>query len=178
MNTQTIVFGGGCFWCTEAVFQRLRGVIKVTAGYAGGSTKDPSYYRVASGAADHAEVIEIQFDPSVIALEQLFAVFFATHDPTTPNRQGHDVGPAYRSVILTTSDEQHNAARTYIAKLETENIFPNSIVTEVKPLTVFYPAEDYHQNYYNQNSEQPYCQVVINPKLEKLRATFAHLLSE
>jgi peptide-methionine (S)-S-oxide reductase len=174
--TQTIVFGGGCFWCTEAVFQRLRGIESVTSGYAGGHTDSPTYAGVSAGRTGHAEVIAVVFDPSVISLDQLFAVFFATHDPTTLNRQGVDVGDAYRSTIFTTSKAQLDSANAYIEKLEKEATFAKSIVTKVEPLEAFYPAEAYHQNYYNSNRAEGYCQVRIDPKIAKLRNEFTHLL--
>lgn len=172
-----IVFGGGCFWCIEAIYQMLNGVEKVTSGYAGGADDKPNYYSVSSEKTGHAEVIEVEYDPSVITLENLFAVFFTAHDPTTRNQQGADKGTQYRSVILYTTPEQKIAAENYIQKLTTEEIYPNSIVTELEPLQKFFPAEDYHQNYYNQNKDaNPYCQVVIDPKIAKIKKSFAHLL--
>lgn len=159
-------FGGGCFWCTEAVFQRLRGVEAVESGYAGGSMPNPDYSKVSSGQTGHAEVIQIHFDPKVISYENLLEVFFATHDPTTKDRQGADVGSQYRSVIFYHSDEQKAAAEKAKANLD-------SVVTEIKPFEAFYKAEDYHQDYFNQNPGNPYCSIVISPKLEKLKVKFA-----
>ncbi len=175
--TEKIVFGGGCFWCIEAVYQLLNGVTKVTSGYAGGENDNPNYYSVSSEKTGHAEVVQVEYDPAVITLENLYAVFFTAHDPTTKNRQGADVGTQYRSVILYTTEEQKTAAENYIKKLTAEKIYSDIIVTELEPLQKFYEAEDYHQNYYNQNKDQnPYCEVVIDPKITKIRQSFAHLL--
>lgn len=171
------VFGGGCFWCTEAIFQRLRGVSAVVSGYAGGVIPNPSYERVSVGTTGYIEVIRISFDPAQISYEQLLSVFFVTHDPTTKDRQGNDVGSQYSSVIFTTSEEQQKQALSYIAALEKKGE-SSPIVTEVRPLDTFYTAEEYHQNYFNQHQSQPYCQLVINPKLEKLWKTFPELLKE
>lgn len=173
---EKIVFGGGCFWCVEAVFQRLRGVESVVSGYAGGEKENPSYYAVAGGESGHAEVIQVEFDARVIQLEDLLAVFFSSHDPTTLNRQGNDIGSQYRSVIYYTTPEQKEAVEQFIQKLENEKTFSSKIVTEIEPLQKFFVAEGYHQNYYNQNREQPYCQVIIDPKIAKLRKQFSHLL--
>jgi methionine-S-sulfoxide reductase len=170
------VFGGGCFWCTEAVFQRLKGVQAVMPGYAGGTTAYPSYEQVCTGRTGHAEVIRIEFDPAEISYADLLEVFFATHDPTTKDRQGNDRGTQYRSVIFFASEEQKKAAEEAIQKFTPE--FPAPIVTEIKPLGEFYPAEDYHQNYYNENGAQPYCSFVISPKLAKFRKKFAERLVE
>ncbi|MBI4050137.1 MAG: peptide-methionine (S)-S-oxide reductase MsrA [Candidatus Doudnabacteria bacterium] len=170
------VFGGGCFWCTEAVFQNLRGVESVTSGYAGGTTDNPIYHEVTSGGTGHAEVIRVEFDPEVINYKDLLTVFFALHDPTTPNRQGADTGPQYRSIILYTSVAQKSAAEEFIKKLTDEKVFDAPIVTEVKALDKFYEAEEEHKNYYKKNPDKPYCQVVINPKVAKLRQKFAELL--
>lgn len=175
---QSIVFGGGCFWCVEAVFQMLRGVENVVSGYAGGGSENPSYYKVVSESTGHAEVVKVEFDPSVVRLEDLLSVFFSSHDPTTRDRQGHDVGSQYRSVIFYTTPEQREAAEKFMKKLTDEQVFSKPIVTELEPLTKFYPAESYHQNYYRQNQDQPYCQVVIDPKIAKLRQTYAHLLKK
>ncbi len=174
----TAVFGGGCFWCTEAVFKMLRGVSSVGPGYAGGSVPDPTYEQVCAGNTGHAEVIRIEYDPAVIRYEDLLTVFFATHDPTTPNRQGNDVGPQYRSIVLYADDAQKKAAETYIAELEGSSPGGAPIVTEVRPLAAFYPAEGYHEDYYARNKEQPYCQVVITPKIAKAKKRFAQLLKE
>jgi peptide-methionine (S)-S-oxide reductase len=176
MSTQFAVFGGGCFWCTEAFFQRLKGVNSVLPGYAGGTSPNPSYDQVCTGRTGHAEVIKIEFDPAVISYEDLLEVFFATHDPTTKDRQGNDRGTQYRSIILAADEGQKRAAEEAIAKFAPD--FPAPIVTEVKPLGVFYPAEDYHQNYYNENGAQPYCSFVISPKLAKFKKKFAEKLDK
>lgn len=173
---ETIVFGGGCFWCVEAVFQNLKGVVSVFSGYAGGTMDHPSYEEVSSGVGGHAEVINIAFDPAIISFTDLLSVFFSTHDPTTLNRQGADRGEQYRSVIFYTTEEQKREAEAYIEKLTREHIFSKPIVTELKPLNTFFKAEEYHQRYYEKNPDKPYCNVVINPKLKKLREQYAHLL--
>lgn len=170
------VLGGGCFWCIEAAFSRLRGVESVVSGYAGGSTVDPTYEEVSSGKTGHAEVAEIRFDPAVIPYEVLLKVFFTLHDPTTLNRQGADIGTQYRSIILTTTEAQYEIAERVRALLESEQIFDHPIVTEIKPLDAFYPAEASHQEYYQKHPEQAYCQAVIAPKLAHLRASFQQLL--
>jgi methionine-S-sulfoxide reductase len=175
-TTESAVFGGGCFWCTEAVFQRLKGVKAVMPGYAGGKAPNPSYEQVCSGWTGHAEVAKIEFDPAVISYADLLEVFFATHDPTTKDRQGNDRGTQYRSIILYASDDQKKAAEDAIKKFAPD--FPAPIVTEVKPLGEFYPAEDYHRNYYNENGAQPYCSFVISPKLAKFRKKFAEKITE
>ncbi len=171
-NTETIVLGGGCFWCTEAVFSQLRGVREVVPGYAGGRAEDANYETVSSGATDHVEVIRVIYEPAAISVEMILNVFFATHDPTTPNRQGHDVGRQYRSVIFYTSDTQKEIALRVIRALESARTFSDPIVTEVVALPAFHPAEEYHQRYYENNARAPYCQAVIAPKLEKLHHTF------
>lgn len=170
------VLGGGCFWCTEAVFQSLRGVSNVTSGYAGGTTSNPTYQQVCSGSTGHAEVIKIDYDPSQITYQDLLTVFFASHDPSTPNQQGNDVGTQYRSVIFYTSPGQEQIANNFINALNSSSQPGRKIVTEIAPLTKFYPAELSHQDYYNQNREQAYCQLVINPKLEKAQKDFTNLL--
>lgn len=175
---ETAVFGGGCFWCTEAVFQRLRGVKKVTSGYAGGSLPNPSYEAVSTGTTGHAEVIKVEYDPDEISYPDLLDVFFGTHDPTTLNRQGNDVGTQYRSVIFYANDEQKEKAEKAIQELSAQNVFDKPIVTTLEPLGTFYEAESYHKDYYNQNQSKPYCQVVISPKVKKLREKFAPLLRE
>ena len=172
------VFGGGCFWCTEAVFKMLQGVISVNPGYAGGTTKNPTYEDICNGGTGHAEVIKIEYNPEVISLETLLTVFFATHDPTTKNRQGNDVGEQYRSIILCDKADQIELAKKFIADLNSSNKKGAPIVTEVKPLDTFYPAEDYHKNYYENNKNQSYCQVVINPKLKKVQEHFTDLLKK
>jgi len=176
--TQTIVLGGGCFWCTEAVFQKLRGVVSVAPGYAGGSTKNPSYEDVCSGATGHAEAIRVEYDPNQLSLGDLLSVFFAVHDPTTKDRQGNDVGTQYRSAIYTTSDEQLSAVKSFIAQMDSDQTYPAPIVTDVRPLDVFYKAEEYHHNYFERNPEKAYCQAVINPKLEKFHKKYAALVKE
>ena len=173
----TAVLGGGCFWCLEAVFQKLKGVTQVTSGYAGGQTADPDYRSVCSGSTGHAEVVQVEFDPAVISFDDLLEIFFAIHDPTTLNRQGADIGTQYRSVIFYADESQHETAKAVIARLSDEGMFRNPIVTQVEPLTRFYPAEDYHQDYYQQNAPMPYCQVVIEPKLAKARERFAELMA-
>jgi peptide-methionine (S)-S-oxide reductase len=175
-KTEIAVFGGGCFWCTEAVFERVKGVISIMPGFAGGTVPNPTYAQVCSGRTGHAEVARIEFAPSQIAFTDLLGVFFATHDPTTLNRQGADVGTEYRSIILYASDQQRREAEGYIAKLNDEKVFDAPVVTEVKPLSVFYPAEDYHREYYRNNAYAPYCQFVIRPKLAKFNKQFGELL--
>ncbi len=173
---EVAVFGGGCFWCTEAVFDELRGVISVVSGYAGGVVKNPTYEQVCGGRTGHAEVIRIEFEPDQIGFRDLLTVFFATHDPTTLNRQGNDVGTQYRSAIFYADDEQQREAESFIKALEGAGTFSNPIVTTLEPLADFYDAEGYHQNYYANNPYQPYCQVMIPPKLSKLHKQFAELL--
>ncbi|KTB48792.1 peptide-methionine (S)-S-oxide reductase MsrA [Dehalogenimonas alkenigignens] len=165
---ESAVFGGGCFWCLEAVFSRLKGVTGVTPGYAGGTVEKPTYEQVCSGRTGHAEVVRIEYDESVITFRDLLAVFFRAHDPTTANRQGADIGSQYRSIILTADQSKENEARAYIEKLETAGEFQDPIVTEIQKLNVFYPAETYHHDYYRRHSDQPYCRAVIAPKLAKL----------
>jgi peptide-methionine (S)-S-oxide reductase len=175
---ETIVFGGGCFWCTEAVFKMLKGVVSVTSGYAGGHGHVARYEEVSSGKTGHAEVVKIEYDPAHILLKTLLTVFFATHDPTTPNRQGHDVGPQYRSIILYTTDAQKKDSEDFIRNLNASNKDGAQVVTEVKPLERFFDAEDYHRDYYEKNTDAAYCQIVINPKLQKVQQEFAQLLKE
>ncbi len=175
-KTEDAVFGGGCFWCTEAVFGELRGVRSVMPGYAGGIVPNPTYEQVSSEETGHAEVIKIEFDPNEIAYHDLLTVFFATHDPTTPNRQGPDAGTQYRSVIFTTAEGQKREADEFIKKLSALDPRGKPIVTEVKPLDAFYPAGDEHREYFKKNPSQPYCQVVIEPKVQKLQKEFADLL--
>lgn len=173
---QTLVLGGGCFWCTEAVFQRIKGVVKVVSGYSGGKYPNPTYREICEGNSGHAEVIEISFDESLISVEDLLLIFFHTHDPTTLNQQGNDVGSQYRSVIFYADESQQKVAENLIQQLENDQIFDDPIVTEISPLQAFYPAEDYHQNYFNLNSYQPYCSVVIAPKLKKFQQKFQEKL--
>jgi len=171
-------FGGGCFWCLEAVFEQLRGVTKVESGYAGGRSNAPTYKQVCSGSTGHAEVVQVAFDPAVVSFRDLLDVFFATHDPTTLNQQGADVGTQYRSVVLYHDPEQKRFVEERIVELQAEGIWDRPIVTEVAPLETFHPAEDYHQGYFRQNTGQPYCQVVISPKVAKFRKNFAARLKE
>lgn len=165
--------GGGCFWCLEAVFERLAGVERVVSGYAGGHVPDPSYREVCGGRTGHAEVIQVTFDPAVISYRELLELFFAFHDPTTPDRQGPDLGPQYRSIILAHDERQADTAREVIAALEADGAFGAPVVTEVRPLDRFWPAEPGHQEYYRRNPDQPYCRAMITPKLAKLRAGYA-----
>lgn len=166
-GSERITFGGGCFWCIEAVFQRLPGVSKVVSGYAGGHVENPNYKQVTTGTTGHAEVVQLEFDPAVVSYDKLLDVFWAAHDPTTPNQQGADKGPQYRSIILFENDQQKEIADK--SKADAQKDFKAPIVTEIVKLEKFYTAEDYHQNYYNQNSgRNPYCSVVITPKLQKL----------
>ncbi len=171
-------FGGGCFWCVEAVFEQLRGVAAVTSGYAGGSVNEPTYEHVCTGRTGHAEVIQIAFNPEIITFEDLLDVFFAVHDPTTLNRQGADVGTQYRSVIFFHSPEQHEQAIRKIAELNAAHVFPSPIVTELAPIPQFFPAERYHQGYFRSNERQPYCQMVVSPKVAKFRSKFANRLKD
>lgn len=166
-DQETVVLGGGCFWCTEAVFQTVEGVLEITPGYAGGKTPDPTYREVCTGATGHAEVVRLDYDPAVVSLEELLEVFFSTHDPTTPDRQGNDVGSQYRSIVFYGSDEERRRVELFIAGIGPRYDAP--VVTEVKPLDTFYEAEEYHHNYYSKNPRQGYCRVVIAPKVEKAR---------
>jgi peptide-methionine (S)-S-oxide reductase len=172
----TATLAGGCFWCLEAVYDELEGVIEVESGYAGGKTANPTYKQVCTGATGHAEVVQITFDPSVISFRELLEVFFAIHDPTTLNRQGNDVGTQYRSAIFYHTPEQKQIAEQVIAELNAAKAWPNRIVTEVAPLTAYYPAEAYHQEYFEHNGAQPYCQIVIAPKLAKFRKKYVNRL--
>ena len=169
---EVATLGGGCFWCLDAVYRELRGVEKVESGYAGGTKPDPTYKEVCGGSTGHAEVVQITYDPSEISFRDLLDVFFTIHDPTTVNRQGADMGPQYRSIILTHSDEQARVAREAIAEVTAEKLYDDPIVTQIEPLTTFYPAERYHQDYFANNSRQPYCQAVIAPKVAKFRRKF------
>lgn len=177
-KNEVAVFGGGCFWCTEAVFERVKGIVSVMPGYAGGSLKDPGYYEVCEGTTGHAEVIKIEFDPSIISYQTLLDIFFDTHDPTTLNKQGNDTGTEYRSVIFYTTEEQKNQAEETIKKLENSKAFVRKIVTEIQPLDTFYNAESYHQKYYEKNSYQPYCSIVISPKIKHFEEKYASLLKK
>lgn len=175
-QTQAAVFGGGCFWCTEAVMERLQGVVAVMPGYAGGHVKNPSYRQVCGGGTGHAEVVRVEFNPAQISYRDLLAVFFATHDPTTLNRQGHDAGTQYRSIILYANEDQKREAEALIDELNRSGAFQSPIVTQVKPLEAFYEAENYHRQYYVNNPNQPYCQIVIDPKVHKFRKQFGGML--
>lgn len=166
-NMEIATLANGCFWCTEAIFQQLKGVEKVTSGYTGGNLKNPTYKEICTGNTGHAEGIQIEFDSNIISYQEILDVFFSTHDPTTLNRQGYDVGTQYRSAIFYNSEAQKEIAEAFIIALTNARVFDNPIVTEITPLSVFYIAEDYHQNYYNNNKSQGYCQAVINPKLAK-----------
>ena len=165
--------GNGCFWCTEAIFQQVKGVIKVTSGYCGGNVENPSYKDVCTGTTGAAECLHIEFDPAKLSFEELLEIFWQTHDPTTLNRQGADTGTQYRSVILYHNDEQKEIAEKYKSQLDKTGVFKDPIVTTLEPFTVFYPAEAYHQDYYNNNTGQGYCQCVIRPKVEKFRKGFS-----
>ena len=171
-NLETITLGGGCYWCVEAVYEQLNGVKSVVSGFAGGKTANPTYEEVCSGTTGHAEVVQITFDKSVTSLDEIFKIFFTVHDPTTLNRQGADVGTQYRSVIFYQNDEQKKEAQAIIDDLEKNKVYSNPIVTTVEPLKQFYKAEDYHQNYYQNHKSQPYCEMVIQPKIEKFEKLF------
>lgn len=176
MKTEVAVFGGGCFWCTEAVFNELRGVTSVEPGYAGGNSDKPTYEQVCSGRTGHAEVIRVEYDPSQVTFMDLLRVFFATHDPTALNYQGNDVGTQYRSTILYETEDQKREAKALIREFNDALSFGKPVVTTVEPLGTFYKAEDYHHRYYARNPNQPYCQITIPPKLGKLHRQFAGLL--
>lgn len=166
MKTETAVFGGGCFWCTEAIFKRIKGVVSVKPGYAGGHVKCPTYYQVCSGTTGHAEVIQVEFDPALIRYEDLLEVFWQAHDPTTKNRQGNDVGTQYRSIILYKNEKERIQAKKSLKMANNSGEYRKPIVTEIKPLDAFFEAEDYHHDYFKMNPNQPYCRVVISPKVE------------
>lgn len=175
-DVDTITLGAGCFWCVEAVFQQLKGVKSVVSGYMGGGIKNPTYREVCSGLTGHAEVCQLIYDPKVISFETILEVFWQTHDPTTLNRQGADVGTQYRSAIFCHNMEQRKYADSWKEKLNAQKVFPHPIVTQIVNASVFYPAEDYHQNYFNQNGDQPYCQIVIKPKMDKFLKAFKNKL--
>ena len=177
-NITLATFGNGCFWCTEAIFQRLNGVENVVPGYAGGNTENPTYYEVVTGFTGHAEVIQISYDPNVITYRELLDVFFYTHDPTTLNRQGNDIGTQYRSVIYYHNIDQKKDAEIIIDQLELEKVYEDKIVTEITRLDKFYLAENYHNDYYNNNKNEGYCRVVINPKLDKFVKKYKSKLKE
>ncbi len=179
MNKKEIaVFGGGCFWCTEAVFKMLKGVSNVLPGYAGGKTENPTYEKVSGGNTGHAEVIYMEYDPSIVKYRDLLTVFFGSHDPSTLNRQGNDVGTQYRSVVFYTTPEQKKETEDFIKELDESSKEGKPIVTEVVPLVKFYEAEEYHKDYYANNKSAGYCQVIINPKVEKVQKKFAELLND
>lgn len=175
-SLETATFAGGCFWCTEAIFQRLKGVEKVTSGYTGGKRENPSYEQVSTGATGHAEAVQIVFDPSIIPYERLLDIFWATHDPTSLNQQGADIGTQYRSMIVYHNQEQKQQALASKTKVQQE--YDNPIVTDIVPFEAFYPAEEYHQNFYDTNPVYPYCTVVINPKIQKLLEKFGNEVKE
>jgi peptide-methionine (S)-S-oxide reductase len=170
IKTDTIVFGGGCFWCTEAVFEMFRGVVRTEPGYAGGSTNNPDYKRVSSGTTGHAEVLKVEYDPNAVDLDKLLDVFFSMHDPTSVNRQDADIGTQYRSMILYTSNEQKVEIEAFMKRIQKD--YQKRITTEVKMLDKFYPAEDYHRKYYDKNPHQPYCMLVISSKVNKIKKKY------
>jgi peptide-methionine (S)-S-oxide reductase len=177
-KNETAVFAGGCFWCTETLFARLKGVVSAVPGYTGGTAPNPTYEQVCGGATGYAEAAKIVFDPSVISYEDLLTIFFFTHDPTTLNRQGNDVGTQYRSAIFYSTPEQKATVETFIKNLTAEGAYDKPIVTEVVPFDIFYEAEDYHKNYYETHKDAPYCQIVIGPKVEKLEKKYMRLLKD
>ncbi len=171
---EVAIFGTGCFWCTEAIFKQLKGVEQIVSGYSGGNIPNPTYQAVCSGTTGHAEVIQITFDPKIITFQNLLEVFFSAHDPTTLNRQGNDVGSQYRSVIFYHDENQKKMAEE--SKNKTQKLYKDPIVTKIEPFSNFYKAEDYHQEYYLRNTDQPYCRIVIDPKIQKFKKDFQHLL--
>jgi peptide-methionine (S)-S-oxide reductase len=175
-ETELATLAGGCFWCLEAVFEQLRGVAKVQSGYAGGHVANPTYQAVCTGATGHAEVVQVAFDPAIVSYRDLLGVFFTLHDPTTLDAQGGDVGTQYRSAIFAHDDDQRRTAEEVVRELEAEHVFDDPIVTEIVPLTTFYPAEEYHREYYRRNPNQPYCRAVIAPKVAKLRSKYLEKL--
>ncbi|MCU4175371.1 peptide-methionine (S)-S-oxide reductase MsrA [Carboxylicivirga sp. N1Y90] len=177
-DTAVATFGGGCFWCTEAIFLKLKGVDKVESGYSGGESKNPTYKEICTGLTGHAEVIHITYQPALIEFEDLLEVFFATHDPTTLNRQGADVGTQYRSVVFYHNEQQKSKSEFIIQELNRQSAFDDPIVTEVSAFDVFYPAEGYHQDYYSNNKNQPYCRAVVGPKVEKFKKAFSDILKD
>ncbi|HSH54883.1 MAG TPA: peptide-methionine (S)-S-oxide reductase MsrA [Methylophilaceae bacterium] len=178
MNENIAIFAGGCFWCTEPVFTQLKGVSEVVSGYIGGHTLNPTYKQICTGTTGHAEAIKITFDPTQISFDELLEIFFISHDPTTPNRQGNDIGTQYRSAIFCQDTEQRISAQNTIARLNAEHIWPSPIVTQINSSATFYPAEDYHQYYYANNPNQPYCMAVAGPKVAKIRAKFASKIKQ
>jgi len=177
-GTELATLGGGCFWCTEAIFTELRGVVRVDSGYSGGTVPNPSYEQACTGRTGHAEVVQVTFDPKVISFRELLQIFFTTHDPTTLNRQGADVGTQYRSIILYHDNEQKAMAAEVIKDMESAEIWDGPIVTELKPFEAFYRAEDYHQEYFKRNAGQAYCRLIIAPKVAKLRKQYSDWLKE
>ncbi|OBP14691.1 peptide-methionine (S)-S-oxide reductase [Rheinheimera sp. SA_1] len=175
MNTQVATFAGGCFWCIEAAFNQLQGVISATSGYMGGQTANPNYRDICTGQTGHAEVVQLQFDPAVVSYRQLLEILFFLHDPTTLNRQGNDVGTQYRSAVFVHNEQQQAELQQFIAELTQHQVYPAAIVTSIEPVATFYPAEQYHQGYAAQNPNQPYCQFLVLPKLAKFRQQFATL---
>ena len=171
-TSEIATLGGGCFWCIEAVFQRLDGVLKVESGYTGGKVEKPTYKEVCTGNTGHAEVVQVTFDPSVVSFSDILQVFFASHNPTTLNRQGNDAGTQYRSAIFYANPSQKEVAEAYVRQLDSAKTWSNALMTEISPLTIFYKAEDYHQDYYNLNGSQPYCAFVVRPKVEKFMKEF------
>jgi methionine-S-sulfoxide reductase len=176
LNREVAICGNGCFWCTEAVFQQLNGVEKVTSGYSGGHVENPTYEQVCAKKTGHAEVLKIEYDPAIITFDELLQVFWGTHDPTTLDRQGNDIGPQYRSVIFYMNDEQKEKAEKYKHELDKSGAFDKPIVTAIEPFSNFYPAENYHRDYYKNHGSQPYCYFVIKPKMDKLKKVFADKL--
>jgi len=177
-KTEMATFGTGCFWCTEAIFQQLKGVLKVASGYSGGHVDNPTYTQICNGTTGHAEVIQVVYDPSVITYDALLQAFWQSHDPTTLNRQGNDVGPQYRSVVFYHNQEQKEKAEKYKAELDKNKVYDKLIVTEISPYSKIFVAENYHQDYYNQNGAQPYCYYVIRPKLEKFKKVFKDMVKD
>ena len=177
-KTEIATLGGGCFWCIEAIYERVRGVVKVTSGYSGGHVENPTYEQVSTGTTGHAESVQIEFDPTVISYNEILDIFWQIHDPTQLNRQGNDIGPQYRSVIFYHNERQKEIALKSKAELEKEKIFDKPIVTEITAFKRFYPAESYHKNYYDRNSDEPYCQLVITPKLQKFKKHFSEYLKK
>ena len=175
---ETATLGGGCFWCVEAIYQDLKGVHKVVSGYSGGSVESPTYEQVCTKTTGHAEVVQVRFDLEIISFEEILTIFWLTHDPTTPDQQGNDVGPQYRSVIYYHDEAQKEVAERSKAETDASDLWQNPIVTEIAPLASFYDAEEYHQNYFKDNPVQPYCQMVINPKVQKFRQAFQDRLKE
>ena len=178
MNAEKITLGGGCFWCIENIFSRVKGISKVTSGYANGDVENPTYKEVCSGTTNHAEVVKIVFDPALVSFETILDVFFAIHDPTTLNRQGNDIGTQYRSIIIVENEDQKRSALNKINELNSTNTFDDEIVTTVEEKKNYYAAEDYHQDYYNNNADNQYCQLVVAKKIQKFLNNFTHLLKD